>query len=79
MIRIAENKDIEQINRLREQVNDIHVQGRPDIFKAGFLRIRRVSCISQIPGMRSVMFLRAAVRLFGSKIQQHPVCIAESL
>ena len=38
MIRTAEDKDIKQINRLREQVNDIHVQGRPDIFKAGFCK-----------------------------------------
>ncbi len=38
MIRIAESKDIPQINRLREQVNSIHVQGRPDIFKPGFCK-----------------------------------------
>ena len=36
MIRKAENADIRQINELRKQVNDLHVQGRPDIFKAGF-------------------------------------------
>ncbi|MCR5468414.1 MAG: GNAT family N-acetyltransferase [Lachnospiraceae bacterium] len=36
MIRRAEKKDIPQINRIREQVNNIHVQGRPDIFKTGF-------------------------------------------
>ena len=38
MIRTAEDKDIKQINRLREQVNCIHVEGRPDIFKAGFCK-----------------------------------------
>lgn len=36
MIRLAENKDIPKINELRQQVNTIHVQGRPDIFKPGF-------------------------------------------
>lgn len=36
MIRFAQSNDIPQINKLREQVNSIHVQGRPDIFKAGF-------------------------------------------
>ena len=36
MIRFAQSKDIPQINKLREQVNSIHVQGRPDIFKSGF-------------------------------------------
>ena len=29
-------KDLDKINELRKQVNDIHVEGRPDVFKAGF-------------------------------------------
>lgn len=36
MIRHAKDEDLPQINRLREQVNRLHVEGRPDIFKAGF-------------------------------------------
>ena len=36
MVRFANEKDLERINELRKQVNDIHVEGRPDIFKAGF-------------------------------------------
>ena len=36
MVRLAEEKDLEKVNELRKQVNDIHVEGRPDIFKAGF-------------------------------------------
>ncbi len=36
MIRSAIEKDLPQINKLREQVNRIHVEARPDIFKAGF-------------------------------------------
>jgi len=36
MVRFATEKDIEKVNDLRKQVNDIHVLGRPDIFKAGF-------------------------------------------
>ena len=38
MIRFAEEKDLERINELRRQVNDMHVKGRPDIFKPGFGR-----------------------------------------
>ena len=38
MIRLADNKDLEAINELRRQVNDIHVNGRPDIFKPGFCK-----------------------------------------
>ena len=36
MVRFAEEKDLDRINELRKQVNDIHVEGRPDVFKAGF-------------------------------------------
>lgn len=36
MIRFAEEKDLDRINELRKQVNDIHVEGRPDMFKPGF-------------------------------------------
>ena len=34
MIRLADNKDLDAINELRRQVNDIHVNGRPDIVKS---------------------------------------------
>lgn len=36
MVRFAEEKDLGRINELRKQVNDIHVEGRPDRFKTGF-------------------------------------------
>ena len=36
MVRLATEKDIEKVNELRRQVNEIHVTGRPDVFKAGF-------------------------------------------
>lgn len=36
MVRFAEEKDLDRVNELRKQVNDIHVEGRPDVFKAGF-------------------------------------------
>lgn len=36
MVRFAEEKDLDIINELRKQVNDIHVEGCPDLFKAGF-------------------------------------------
>lgn len=35
-IRPATENDFEAINNLRAQVNALHVQGRPDIFKPGF-------------------------------------------
>ena len=36
IVRFAKEKDIERVNVLRKQVNDLHVAGRPDIFKSGF-------------------------------------------
>jgi len=36
MVRFAKEKDLDQINELRKQVNEIHAKGRPDVFKAGF-------------------------------------------
>ena len=35
-VRFAEKKDLDRVNVLRRQVNDLHVAGRPDIFKSGF-------------------------------------------
>ena len=35
-IRFAVDADLEAVNRLRKEVNDLHVAGRPDIFKPGF-------------------------------------------
>lgn len=36
MIRFAKEEDLERVNEIRKAVNDIHVEGRPDIFKGGF-------------------------------------------
>ena len=35
-IRFAEREDLNQVNILRKEVNDIHVVGKPTIFKKGF-------------------------------------------
>ena len=36
LVRMAEESDLEQVNVLRRQVNDLHVAGKPEIFKPGF-------------------------------------------
>ncbi len=36
LVRFAREEDLEQVNRLRRQVNDLHVAGVPEIFKPGF-------------------------------------------
>ena len=35
-IRFAAFEDLERVNVLRKQVNDLHVAGKPEIFKEGF-------------------------------------------
>ena len=36
IVRMAEKEDLEQVNLLRRQVNDLHVAGKPEVFKPGF-------------------------------------------
>ena len=35
-VRFANTSDLNRVNELRKAVNDLHVAGRPDIFKPGF-------------------------------------------
>ena len=35
-VRFAEETELERINVLRKQVNDLHVAGKPEVFKPGF-------------------------------------------
>ena len=35
-IRFAAFEELEQVNELRKQVNDLHVSGKPELFKPGF-------------------------------------------
>ena len=37
-VRLARRDELERVNELRRVVNDLHVQGRPDIFRPGFSR-----------------------------------------
>lgn len=35
LIRFAEKEELRKVNMIRKQVNDLHVNGRPDIFREG--------------------------------------------
>lgn len=35
-VRLAAIDELERVNELRRMVNDVHVNGRPDIFRSGF-------------------------------------------
>ena len=36
IVRFAKESELDRVNELRRQVNDIHVEGKPDVFKPGF-------------------------------------------
>ena len=35
-VRFAEKSELDRVNELRRQVNELHVAGKPDVFKPGF-------------------------------------------
>lgn len=36
LVRSAKREELEKVNEIRKMVNDVHVSGRPDIFRKGF-------------------------------------------
>lgn len=36
IVRLAKKEELDEINKLRKQINDIHVEGKPEVFKEGF-------------------------------------------
>ena len=36
IVRFAEENELDRINEIRRQVNEIHVEGKPEVFKPGF-------------------------------------------
>ena len=40
-IRFAKQEDLNAVNALRKQVNDLHVAGKPEVFKPGFNQVLR--------------------------------------
>ena len=56
-IRFAREDDLEQVNVLRKQVNDLHVAGKPEVFKPGFCDELRdyVRVIFADPGKKIVV------------------------
>lgn len=36
MVRFAREEELDRVNALRKEVNDLHVEGRPDVFNPGF-------------------------------------------
>lgn len=53
MVRYAVEQDLQRVNELRRQVNELHVKGRPDVFKAGFGEDLQAAACAWIQGENS--------------------------
>lgn len=54
VIRYAKREELESVNKIREQVNEVHVNGRPDIFREdGWPFIKQSICTS--PHLYTIM------------------------
>ena len=61
-VRFATEADLDRVNELRKQVNDLHVKGKPEIFKPGFPQELRdhIYTIRDDPKQRIVVAERIA-------------------
>ena len=73
-VRFATEADLDRVNELRKQVNDLHVKGKPEIFKPGFPQELRdhIYTIRDDPKQRIVVAERDGV-LCGFAVLNHVV------
>lgn len=73
-VRFATEADLDRVNELRKQVNDLHVKGKPEIFKPGFPQELRdhIYTIRDDPKQRIVVAERDGV-LCGFAVLNHIV------
>ena len=53
LVRYAARNELYRVNEMREMVNSVHVNGRPDIFRAGFCDELRNHIYQMYDGDRS--------------------------
>lgn len=77
-VRFAKDSELDRINELRRQVNDLHVAGRPDIFKAGFSQELQdhIHTIQNDPAQRIAVAERDG-RIVGFAVLHH-ICKPEN-
>ena len=52
-VRPARREELERVNELRRMVNEVHVAGRPDIFKPGFCEALKQHVYDELDGADS--------------------------
>ena len=73
-VRLAREEDLEQVNVLRKEVNDLHVAGKPEVFKPGFCGELRdfIHVIMEDPN-KEVVVAEADGKIRGFAILNHIV------
>ena len=56
-IRIARNKDLNRIKDLLQQVNNVHAEGRPDIFIKDKQKYTEAEILDQLQDKTKVIFV----------------------
>ena len=71
-VRFAREADLERVNELRKQVNDLHVAGKPEIFKPGFCDELRdhIHVIREDP-QKKIVVAEQAGKICGFAILNH--------
>lgn len=79
IIRFAQEKDLSEVNRLRRQVNLVHVEGRPETFKPGFSKEmeEHLYAIFQDPEQKVVVAKGEENTLLGFAVLHH-ICKPEN-
>jgi ribosomal protein S18 acetylase RimI-like enzyme len=78
MVRFAEEYELDRVNELRKQVNELHVKGKPEIFKPGFSKELRdhIRTVWNDPEQRIVVNERGGI-ICGFAILNH-ICRPEN-
>lgn len=71
-VRIARDADLESVNILRKQVNDLHVAGKPEVFKPGFSdELRNFVRVIQDDPEQDIAVAEADGRICGFAVLHH--------
>lgn len=71
-VRFAKAEDLDRVNELRKQVNDLHVAGKPEVFKPGFSDALRdfIHAIREDPN-KEIVVAQAGGRICGFAVLNH--------
>ena len=73
-VRFAREEDLDRVNELRRQVNDLHVAGKPDVFRPGFCdELRDYVHVIQADPQKKIVVAEANGKIAGFAVLNHIV------